>query len=136
MVGAVLYFVFPTYVVATHSMEPTIPSGSWVVAVRSSFVVGEIENVDIIVFQPVEGISEHPWVHRVKATEGEVFVPFERIGRKHTDKSFELMVTNGGIMIPEGYVYQSGDSNNSYHGLANCDLISSKVLFSFKLPWK
>ena len=136
MVGAVLYFVFPKYVVATHSMEPTIPAGSLVIALRSFFVVDEIENEDIIVFKPVEGISEYPWVHRVKATQGEVFVPFERGGRKDTDKSFELMVTNEGIMIPEGYVYQSGDSNKSYHGLANCDLISSKVLFSFKLPWK
>ena len=71
MVGAVLYFVFPKYVVATHSMEPTIPAGSLVIALRSFFVVGEIENEDIIVFKPVEGISEYPWVHRVKATQGE-----------------------------------------------------------------
>lgn len=130
---ALLHFCFPRYVVATGSMEPTIPVGSYVVTSRLAFLFGPPKAGDIVVFDPVAGISTRPWVHRIQAVSGDRFVPPERAGRKDTDSDAHHV---GGERVPTGYVYQSGDSAKSYHGLAAQKLITGKVFWHFRLPWK
>lgn len=127
-----LHIAFPRYVVATGSMEPTVPVGSYVVAYRGAYLFTEPRAGEIVVFDPVPGISDRPWVHRVQAASGEKFQALAREGRKdtdgrHTGSDFEV--------VPDGYVYQSGDSQASYHGLVGRELVDGKVLWHFKLPW-
>ena len=134
--GLTIHFAFPRYLVATNSMEPTMPSGSYVVAFRWAYLLGEPRVGDIVLFDPVEGISSCPWIHRIVAASGEPLPSSKRDGRKDTDNVFDALIASDGYAIPSGYVYQSGDSSSSYHGLVKQELIRGKVLFHFKLPWK
>jgi len=134
----VIHFAFPRYVIATNSMSPTIPRGSFVV---SSVVPlsGPIRTNDVVVFEPVVGVSSNPWIHRIIASPGSNFFPENREGR--VDISAEgyaehKNIPAAPITIPEYFYYQSGDSESSYHGLVHKELVIGKVLFHFKIPWK
>ena len=131
-----LHFAFPRYLVATGSMDPTIPSGSIVVACR---LPTSIDKNDIAVFEPVEGVSSNPWVHRIMANAGEDYSPMNRKGRVDISTNATAQPTDYSpqqLLIPENFFYQSGDSSNSYHGLVPQKLVIAKVLFHFNLPWK
>lgn len=66
IMGAILLkLVFLKYIVATGSMEPTVPVGSLVFSFRWASLFGAAQTAGIVIFNPVEGISQKPWVHRV-----------------------------------------------------------------------
>lgn len=135
-----LSFLFPRYVVATGSMEPTIPPGSHVVACR--FLPGwdGIEKGDILVFRPAAGVSPHPWIHRVLALPGETFAPPARIGRIDIASDGVALskpkALGVGHPLSDGEFYQSGDSATSYHGVIDKQNVVAKVVFHFRLPWR
>jgi hypothetical protein len=138
-IGVAISFGFPSYIVTTKSMDPAIPPGSFVISVRLPLFPVPIEKNDIAVFRPVEGISPHPWAHRIIADSGDQFTPPDREGR--VDVSAEGIGEGRGkstqsLLIPESYFYQSGDSARSYHGLISKSMVMGKVLFHFKLPWR
>jgi hypothetical protein len=137
--GIAMHFAFPRYVVATGSMIPTIPTGSFVQCLRLPLLPVSIEKNDIAVFRPVKGISPYPWIHRIVADSGEQITPPNREGRidvsaegigEKRDESTEP------LLVPESFVYQSGDSEASYHGLIPKSMVVGKVFFHFKLPWR
>ena len=134
IVGVIL-FAFPKYVVTTESMTPTIPKGSYVVSIRQELLQDDIQKGDILVFDPVEGISPCPWIHRVIGLSGEAFTLYSRKGRRDIENEHSISVKKDISNIPKGYIYQGGDSDTSYYGLVNKKLIRGKVLFHFKLPW-
>jgi len=136
LIGLAVHFAFPRYLVATNSMEPTMPSGSYVVAFRGAYIFSKPKAGDIAVFDPVEGIASYPWIHRIKAVSEEAFSPINRKRRKDTDDVYNALTSADTFVIPNEYYYQSGDASNSYHGLVKRELIRGKVLFHFKLPWK
>jgi signal peptidase I len=137
--GITMHFAFPRYVVATESMVPTIPPGSYVVTVRSSLLPGSIGKNDIVVFKPVEGVSPAPWIHRIVALSGEKITPPDRKGRvdistkARSERSHESQES---LVVPVSFFYQSGDSQASYHGLVPQEIVVGKALFHFKLPWR
>jgi len=137
--GIGIHLAFPRYVVATGSMIPTIPPGSYVIALRLPLLPVSIEKNDVAVFRPVKGISPAPWIHRIVADSGEQITPPNREGRvdisaegigEKRDKSTEP------LLVPESFVYQSGDSATSYHGLIPKSMVVGKVFFHLKLPWR
>jgi signal peptidase I len=135
----VLRYVFPPYIVATGSMIPTIPPGSFLLSVRRSLVPAEIEKNDVLVFKPVAGVSQYPWVHRIVGISGEMISTQDRQGR--VDISLEGIARHRealveSFMIPNGFLYQSGDSASSYYGLVPEEMVVGKMLFHFKLPWR
>ncbi|OVE81555.1 hypothetical protein BVY04_02910 [bacterium M21] len=136
MIVVATHFAFPRYVVATESMVPTIPKGSYVVTIHEDLLRSEPKKGDIVVFAPVKGVSPYPWMHRVIGLENEVFNPFTRKGRVDIDDAYTVTQKTDIETIPEGYIYQSGDSDRSYYGLVIKELIRGKVLFHFELPWK
>ena len=75
------HIAFPRYVVATGSMIPEIPPGSYVVACRIPLLPIEIRKNGVVVFKPVKGISPAPWIHRILADSGEHITPPNRGGR-------------------------------------------------------
>jgi len=120
-------------------MVPTIPPGSYVVTCRVPLLPASIGKNDVAVFRPVEGVSPHPWVHRVIAVAGEKLTPPKRKGRVDITDEAEAQHRNEApdmLQIPESCVYQSGDSTSSYHGLVAEEIVIAKVLFHFKLPWR
>lgn len=132
-------FAFPPYVIATGSMAPTIPPGSFVVTCRKGLLPGLIGKNDLVVFKAVKGISPAPWLHRIVADSGEQITPPVRKGR--VDVSPEARAqprdeSTQSLVVPKGFFYQSGDSSTSYHGLVPQELVIGKVLFHFKLPWR
>jgi signal peptidase I len=134
-----LGYLFPHYAIATGSMEPTIRKGDHVVAFRGWFLLGAPRKGDIVVFEPVDGISQYPWVHRVMATAGQKFRPPHRPGRRDGDGLPDRAgpaVMSEEMIVPEGFVYQSGDAPGSFHGLARTSQIRGRVLFHFALPWR
>jgi signal peptidase I len=138
-IGVAMTFAFPCYIVATGSMDPAIPPGSFVVSVRLPLFPVPIEKNDIAIFRPAEGVSAHPWVHRIIADSGDQVTPPDRDGR--VDVSAEGIGEVRGksaqsLLVPESYFYQSGDSARSYHGLIPKSMVIGKVLFHFKLPWR
>jgi signal peptidase I len=138
-IGFAITFIFPSYIVDTGSMDPAIPPGSFVVSVRLPLFPVPIEKNDIAIFRPAEGVSAHPWVHRIIADSGDQVTPPDRDGR--VDVSAEGIGEVRGksaqsLLIPESYFYQSGDSARSYHGLIPKSMVIGKVLFHFKLPWR
>lgn len=126
-----LRWAFPTYRVATESMAPTIPPGSWVLAVRKTVIPFEIGRQDIVVFAPVEGISGFPWIHRVVALGGDEVPFFEGPARKDVGSNAMPVASlngNESIVVPDGFLYQRGDSMKSYQGLVPAGLVEAKVL--------
>ena len=137
--GIVIHFTFPCYIVATGSMVPAIPPGSYVVALRLSLLPVSIGKNDIAIFQPVEGVSLNPWVHRIVADSGEQITPPNRKGRvdiSDEGSAEKRIKSTDSLMIPESFFYQSGDSADSYHGLVPKRMAVGKVIFHFKLPWR
>jgi signal peptidase I len=138
--GAIgIAFAFPPYVVATGSMAPTMPPGSFVITCRSVLLPMPIGKNDLAVFKPVKGISTAPWIHRIVADSGEEITPPVRKGR--VDVSPEAIAQPGdestkSFVVPKGFFYQSGDSSSSYHGLIPQEVVIGRVLFHFKLPWR
>lgn len=132
------HFAFPRYIVATGSMIPTMPPGSYVLACRSSIIPTHIKTGDIVVFHPVNGISSEAWIHRIIATEGEIHTPVKKGRKDVSGKAKPLSVAEGSgeLTVPSSYYYQSGDSALSYHGLIADEYVLGKVLFHFKLPWR
>lgn len=131
-------FVFPTYVVATESMTPTIPAGSYVIRIRASLLPESVRKDDIVVFQPVEGISSYPWIHRLIAEAGEHYSPVARKGRMDVSLDGTAVKNDGAtdpLLVPDDFFYQSGDSATSFHGLVPKRLVTGKVIVHFKLPW-
>ena len=129
------YIAFPQYVIATKSMDPTMPPGSYVVSFRFAYLFSEPSSKDIVIFEPVEGISKYDWTHRVISTAGETVLIRTDKGRNDTDDRFEALADGATVDVPEGYVYQSGDAKSSFHGFANVGLIKGKVLFHFMPFW-
>ena len=132
-------FAFPPYVVATESMAPTMPPGSFVVTCRSVLLPASVGKNDLAVFKPVKGFSSAPWIHRIVADSGEEITPPARKGR--VDVSLEATAqpreeSTRSFVVPKGFFYQSGDSPTSYHGLIPHEDVIGKVLFHFKLPWR
>ena len=137
--GVALHFAFPRYIVATGSMVPTIPPGSYVVACRLPLLPTSIGKNDVVVFKPVEGVSPAPWIHRIVADAGEQVAPPDRIGRVDISieaKAQHLKEATDPLVVPDSSFYQSGDFATSYHGLVAKELAIAKVLFHFKLPWR
>lgn len=77
---------FPRYIVATWSMEPTIPQGSYVVASRIPMWVSDPSAGDIVVFHPEDRISKFPWMHRILGEPGMPIADFS--GLKPPPKDF------------------------------------------------
>ena len=120
-------------------MVPAIPPGSYVVALRLSLLPVSIGKNDIAIFQPVEGVSLNPWVHRIVADSGEQITPPNRKGRvdiSDEGSAEKRIKSTDSLMIPESFFYQSGDSADSYHGLVPKRMAVGKVIFHFKLPWR
>lgn len=133
-----LRFAFPCYVAATRSMMPTIPPGSYVVSMSIRLLPRSVEKNDVVVFKPVEGVSPKPWIHRIVANSGEKFAAPRRSGRVDisADGVAEKDASATTLVIPDSFVYQSGDSTTSYHGLVHREMVIGVVLFHFKLPWR
>lgn len=138
MILAFLYVAFPRYLVATGSMETTIPRGSYVIASRLHLLFSEAATHDIVVFAPYKGISPHPWIHRIVGRAGDPILPLA----SPRPKGARFDVTTGHDAtttplhsIPADFVYQAGDAPTAYHGLVPRDMIKAKVLFHFELPW-
>ena len=137
--GIAIHFTFPRYIIATKSMVPTIPPGSYVVALRLSLLPVSIGKNDVAIFQPVEGVSPYPWVHRIVADSGEQMTPPNRKGRvdiSDEGRAEKRNKSTDSLMIPESFFYQSGDSADSYHGLIPKRMVVGKVILHFKLPWR
>lgn len=133
------HIAFPRYVVATGSMEPTIPIGSHVIACRIPVWFSDPAAGDIVVFKPEQGVSEFDWVHRII---GLPEAPVKELARTRSPKSrrdisIAPSIDEGVIAtIPKGYFYQAGDSPTSFHGLVPREKIIARVIFHFRLPWK
>lgn len=137
--GIGIHLAFPRYVVATGSMVPTIPPGSYVVACRTPLLPRSIGKNDVAVFKPVEGVSPAPWIHRIVADSGEKITPPGRKGRVDISteaRSMRRDESQEQLVVPESFYYQSGDSQTSSHGLVPQEIVIAKVLFHFKLPWR
>lgn len=135
---ACAHVAFPRYIVATDSMEPSIPRGSYVLASRIHPLFTEPANGDIVVFAKADGISELPWMHRIVGDPGMRIADFSETRDKQTRRDILSNSNNPpatGPTIPPQYYYQSGDSPKSYHGLVPRETIIAKVLFHFRLPW-
>jgi signal peptidase I len=136
----ILGVLFPRYVVATGSMEPTMPLGSYVVACRLLPGLDGIKKGDLLVFRPVAGVSPHPWIHRALALPGDAVSPPSRKGRMDVSSTGVLLsepkVLGEHHPLAAGEYYESGDSENSYHGVIDRQNVIAKVLFHFRLPWR
>lgn len=136
IIAAILaaHLIFPRYVVATGSMRPTIPPGSYVLACRIPYWFSGPSKGDIVVFTPAKPICEFPWIHRIVGEPG-TRIPEAAKDRAPSSRSDLWASAEVPSIIPEGYFYQSGDSTKSYHGLVPRSQIMAKVLFHFQLPW-
>lgn len=139
VVAAALHFAFPRYTIATDSMVPGMPPGSYVITVRGSLMFSPIQKSDVLVFRPAEGVSSAPWLHRIVALSGDEFTPPDRIGRVDITADGRAQHAEGtskALVVPASFLYQSGDSARSYHGLVPQKFVVGKALFHFKLPWR
>lgn len=132
---AAAHLLFPRYVVATGSMRPTIPPGSYILACRIPYWFSGPSQGDIVVFAPAQPICEFPWIHRVVALPGTP-VSTAANGRIPASRSDLWVSPETPAIIPDGYFYQAGDSSKSFHGLVPRQQVMAKVLFHFQLPWQ
>ena len=112
-----------------------MPTGSYVITFRFAYLFDQPKSGAILLFKPVEGIPKHDWSHRVVSTRGQSVLIVEDKGRRDTDDKFKDLSAGQEVLIPSGYVYQRGDSDSSFHGFAETNLIKAGVLFHFLPPW-
>lgn len=117
------YFSFNTVVVSGKSMLPTFKSGQRLLSSRAYWLVGTIQNKDIVVIKG-EGPSEY-FIKRVYKMAGEV-VDFANVPEN-------WQITNGEYIVPKGHVYVLGD-NREYsedsrkYGAVPLDRILGKIV--------
>ncbi len=117
-------------------MYPTIPLESYVTASKIWF--SSIKKNDIVVFEPIDGISSVDWVHRVTTDAGQTISVCRDQGRidaleDRSSKPYQQCPLS--TTIPKGFIYQADDSENTYHGIIPFLFLKAKVILHLKLPW-
>lgn len=111
------FFIIINARIPSGSMEPTIPSGSWVLGLRTAYHNSSPERGDVIFFYHHEE-SDHLLIKRVIALPGQVFEI--RSGTVYIDKEpidepyIEIFSSDdyGPVTIPQNSYIVLGDNRN------------------------
>lgn len=120
LAGVIRYFLFTPIIVDGESMMPTLKDRDRMIVNKLSYVIGEPERFDIVVFHATE---EKDYIKRVIGLPGEyieyrddtLFVNGEAISEPYLDEYKRELV--GGTLtepfsyqVPEGHVFVMGDN--------------------------
>ena len=154
LAAVIRYFLLAPIVVDGESMMPTLLDGDRMIVNKLSYLVGEPERFDIVVFHAPEGKD---YIKRVIGLPGDtveykedtLYVNGERFEEPYLDEfkkqmfdgplteSFTLETITGGLeTVPEGHVFVMGDnrreSKDSRHiGFVSIDEIVGKTSFVY-----
>jgi len=120
---------FPVYYVQTASMEPTISAESFILSKKINNP-SEIQRGDMVLFEPMQGVSDIDWLHRIIATAGDTLHVVEGViyvNDKEVIRNLHLDNMES-IVIEDGYVFQAGDNPDSTAGLVSTDKIKAVVI--------
>lgn len=126
---------FPYYRVASYSMEPTIRKDQIVFVSRLHYKIFKPRKNDIVLLEPKESIfTKGVWIHRVIAIDGDIVemkngvvkVNGEEVVYPKIKKTEDI-----NLKVPEGKIFQKGDSFDTIYGLVDKDIILGKVIFHF-----
>jgi signal peptidase I len=117
------YYNFRTVVVDGQSMEPTFRSGQRVLASQAYWLIGEVQDRDIVVIK-VDGGTGYI-IKRVYKKEGEV------VDWANTPENHPLL--KGEYVVPKGHIYVIGDNrevseDSRSFGAVPIDRVIGKVL--------
>jgi signal peptidase I len=94
------YFQFTTVVVSGSSMEPTFKHGQRLLASKAYWLVGGINENDVVVIKAEDGVDY--MIKRVYRLGGQI------VDWKNVPRDWRL--TQGEFKVPEGHVYVIGDN--------------------------
>lgn len=119
LAGLINSFLIVNAEVPTGSMENTIMAGDRILALRTSYWVGEPERGDVIVFRyPDDPTGETLYVKRiigeggdtVEIRDGTVFVNGEPLEEEYLHE--DILGDFGPYFVPEGCYFTMGDNRN------------------------
>jgi signal peptidase I len=107
--------------VISPSMEDTLPTWSWVVGSRLSYVIGEPHRFDIILFENPINPSDHPFVKRiiglpyetVEIRDGLVFIDGSDIPLDDAFTKEPSFGNHGPFLVPVDSFFVLGDHRNN-----------------------
>lgn len=136
-----LLVLFDIYQVASRSMEPAIPQGSYVVVNRYHYSFFRPKRGDVAAFLPTEAFPVGPWVHRVVGVPGDTVtltedrllvngseIEFPAVNPREEDGA---LLGNGSITLGNGEIFQKGDNATTLFGIVSGREIIGKVIATF-----
>ena len=132
---AILIFkhFFPYFRVVSNSMEPTIYKSAYAITSRYAYRNESINRGDIVVFKPSSKIfNRGAWMHRIIAVEDDkVIIENGLVYVNNELAQFKNLIhkKSVSIIVPEGYIFQKGDNEDTIYGLVPKKDIIGKVIW-------
>lgn len=125
---------FPTYHIASNSMEPTINRGDYIIVSRFHYLFSKPQKNDIVLFEPIPGYFEFgPWTHRIIGLENDKIQIKDNVIFVNNKKTLfpKLNHADSEITVPADSVFQKGDNTSTIIGSIEKEKIIGKVLYWF-----
>jgi signal peptidase I len=146
--------LFDTFVVPSSSMEPTLKPGDRIVAEKLSYLLGDPDRGDLVVFESGApgwegGPGERYYVKRVLAVAGDEVSCCDKLGRnlvngsprteQYADRDANKRNKFEKVTVPEGHLFVVGDNrDDSYDSRFRGPVPANKVVgrVTFRAwPW-